>query len=253
MNLNSLVETIKTYLKDNNAEILMGMGIVTGITATGLAIYSTPEALTLIEERKKKTGKKQLTKWETFKVAGRCYIPTALATGASVSMLIGSGYISGKKTAAMATLYKMSESASKLYREKVIETIGQKKEEQVRDEVSKEELKRATITGNNIVVVGSGDVMCFDEMSRQVFKSDIETIKKAQNDFNRKMLAEMYLNVNEWYDMLNLEHVIFGNDIGWNTNTGFLDIYFTSDLKDGIPYLVLDMGANPPMIDYKKY
>lgn len=253
MKLDGIADAIKTYFKDNNAEILIGVGITAGISATGLAIYSTPEALIRIDEHKKKTKKVKLTKWETFKVAGKCYIPTMVATAFSISALVGSGYISGRKTAAMATLYKMSESAMGVYREKVIETIGQKKEEQVRDEVSKEQLKRATVTGNNIVVVGSGDVMCFDEMSRQVFKSDIETIKKAQNEFNRKMLSEMYLSVNEWYDMLHLDPVVFGDEIGWNTNTGFLDIYFTSDLKDGVPYLVLDMNTNPPMIDYKKY
>ena len=39
--------------------------------------------------------------------------------------------------------------------------------------------------------------------------------------------------------------MVFGDEIGWNTNIGFLDIYFTSDLKDGVPYLVLDMNTNP--------
>ena len=57
-----IADAIKTYFKDNNAEILIGVGITAGISATGLAIYSTPEALTRIDEHKKKTKKVKLNK-----------------------------------------------------------------------------------------------------------------------------------------------------------------------------------------------
>lgn len=248
MNWNGLAKSIESYLKKNSSEILIGLGITTGLTATVLAVKATPEAVRKIDAEKKK-----LTPVETVKLVWKGYIPAGIATVVSIGSILGASYISGRRTAALATLYSVSEAGAKLYREKVVEAIGEKKEEQVRDEVAKENLRRTVNSGNNVVVIGTGDILCFDQLSRQIFRSDMQTIRAAQNDFNRDMLDEMYLSLNRWYDMLDLKHIDYGDNVGWSKDRGFLDLDFTSELIDGVPYLVLDLNRQPPYIDYKKY
>lgn len=253
MNFNSLADSIKSYFKDHSSEVLVGLGITTGVTATVLAVAATPKAMADIDLHKKATGKKTLTKGETVKLVWKFYIPTAVSTVVSISSILGASYLSNRNSAALATMVSVSEAGAKLYREKVVETIGEKKEKQVRDEVAKENLRQTVNSGNKVVVIGTGDVLCFDQLSRQVFKSDMQTIRAAQNDFNRDMLDEMYLSLNRWYDMLDLKHIEYGDNVGWSKDRGFLDLEFTSELIDGVPYLVLDLNNQPPYIDYKKY
>ena len=95
-------------------------------------------------------------------------------------------------------------------------------------------------------VVEKGNTLCYDSISGRYFKSDIEKIKKAENELNKKMLNEMYLSLNEFYDELGLRPTSLGNELGWNIDDGLIDIHFSSQLsEDDQPCLVLDYCVAP--------
>ena len=104
-------------------------GIAGMITTTVLAVRSTPKALKLIEEKKKEEGVDKLTPAETVKTAWKCYIPAMVLGATSVGCLVGASRVSLRRNAALATAYKLSETALTEYREQVVETIGEKKEQ----------------------------------------------------------------------------------------------------------------------------
>lgn len=132
------------------------------------------------------------------------------------------------------------------YQKKVVETIGEKKEQTVRDAVAKERLEKNPVENKEVIVTAKGDTLCFDAVSGRYFKSDIDKLKKAENELNRQMRDEMYISLNDFYYEVGLEPIKLGDDLGWNIDNGYIDLRFSSQLAtDGTPCLVIDYGYGP--------
>ena len=253
-NLATIAKDIRKFASKRSPEILTGIGIAGMITTTILAVRATPKALELIEEKKEEESIDELSSFEVVKVAWKPYIPAMVTCVASTACLIGASSVNTKRNAALATAYKLSETALSEYREKVVETIGEKKERIVRDKVAEERVKKNPVSKNEVIVTGNGKTLCFDPISGRYFMCSIETIKKAENTLNKQMLHDIsgYVSLNEFYDELGLDHTSVGNDLGWNTNQ-LIDIDFSSQLNDnGEPSVVLDYLV-APKCDYYKF
>lgn len=256
-----LVKMTERVLKKNSPGVLTGVGIAGMITATILAVRATPKAMRLIDRERDRREKESgngavdpMTNIEVVKIAWKPYVPSVVTCAVSVGCLIGACSVSGKRNAALATAYQLSESAFKTYREKVVETIGEKKEGQVRDEVVKDQMQEAYKNPGAIIITGGGDTQCYDCLSKQKFTSSIETIRKIQNDFNFLINSRMYMSVDEFYDMLDLGHLPggVGEELGWSQNRGLMDIRFVPVLIEGIPCVGVDFSNEPPRYGFKE-
>jgi hypothetical protein len=241
--LTGLFGAAERFVRRNAPQILTGLGIAGFFSAIGMSISATPEAARKIEAKKKEMGVHTLSVIETVKVAGPCYIPAAIAAATSTACLIGANSVNGKKTAALATAYHLSETALSEYREKVIEKIGEKREGEIRDEVAKSRL-REVVGSSEIIIPGQGNIRCFDSVSEKLFFSDYDTILGARNDFNHRLNSEMYLSMNDFLYLLNVSYMPTGDDIGWNKNNP-MDISLVSELINKIPYLVIRHNVLP--------
>lgn len=253
-NLATIAKDIRKFASKRSPEILTGIGIAGMITTTILAVRATPKALELIEEQKEEESVDELSSFEVVKVAWKPYIPAMVTCIASTACLIGASSVNTKRNAALATAYKLSETALSEYRDKVVETIGEKKERIVRDKVAEERVKKNPVSKNEVIITGNGKTLCFDPISGRYFMCSIETIKKAENTLNKQMLHDIsgYVSLNEFYDELDLDHTSVGNDLGWNTNQ-LIDIDFSSQLNDnGEPSVVLDYLV-APKCDYYNF
>lgn len=253
-NLATIAKDIRKFASKRSPEILTGIGIAGMITTTILAVRATPKALELIEEQKEEESVDELSSFEVVKVAWKPYIPAIITCVASTACLIGASSVNTKRNAALATAYKLSETALSEYRDKVVETIGEKKERIVRDKVAEERVKKNPVSKNEVIITGNGKTLCFDPISGRYFMCSIETIKKAENTLNKQMLHDIsgYVSLNEFYDELGLDHTSVGNDLGWNTNQ-LIDIDFSSQLNDnGEPSVVLDYLV-APKCDYYNF
>ena len=95
--------------------------------------------------------------------------------------------------------------------------------------------------------------MCFDYMSGRYFESDIEAIRKAENELNKQMLHDLYgyASLNEFYDALGLDRVGMGDQLGWNVNH-LVDLSISSQISDdGRPCIVVGHD-NAPKYNYDK-
>ena len=126
-----LKDTRKAFVK-HSPEILTGVGIAGMITTTVLAVRATPKALRLIDA-KEYEEQRELTKFETIKTAWKPYVPAAVTGALSTACLIGASSVSLKRNAALAAAYTLSDTAFREYKEKVVETIGEKKEEMIQE------------------------------------------------------------------------------------------------------------------------
>lgn len=253
-NLATIAKDIRKFASKRSPEILTGIGIAGMITTTILSVRATPKALKLIEEQKEEESVDELSSFEVVKVAWKPYIPAMVTCIASTACLIGASSVNTKRNAALATAYKLSETALSEYRDKVVETIGEKKERIVRDKVAEERVKKNPVSKNEVIVTGNGKTLCFDPISGRYFMCSIETIKRAENELNKQMLHDIsgYVSLNEFYDELGLDHTSVGDDLGWNTDQ-LIDINFSSQLNDnGEPSVVLDYLV-APKYDYYKF
>lgn len=256
LNVSKLCKDAKVMVSKRSPEILTGLGIAGMISTTVLAVQATPKALDLIaraEDKKFDNGHgNKLTVSEKMKVAWKPYIPAAITGIASISCIIGASSVHAKRNAAIAAAYNLSQTALTEYKEKVVETIGEKKEQAIKDKIAKDKIKKDPVSKSEVIVTGKGNTLCYDAFNSRYFYSDIDQIKRAINELNRIMLNQMYVSLNDFYDELNLKHSGNGDELGWKLDDGFIEVDFSSQLSDdGRPCLVIEYMV-APRYDYSK-
>lgn len=241
----NLAKSVRRSLKKHSPEILTGIGIAGMIAATITAVKATPKALQLIDAQEIKDGER-LSALEVVKTTWKCYIPAAVTGSLSVACLIGASSVNMRRNAALATAYTISETALKEYKEKAIEVVGAKKEQAIRDAVDKDHIEKNPVSSKEVIVTNLGETLCLDVLSGRYFKSDIEKLRRAANELNRRMLDEMFISLNDFYYEIGLDNIALGEDLGWNVDKGFIDLSFSSQLaENGIPCLVIRYEIAP--------
>ena len=252
--LTPLLQSARTMASKHTPEILFAFGLTGMITTTIVAVRATPKALQLIEDAKAAGGysdDEPMPKIAIVKSCWKCYAPAFLIGAVSVACLIGSNSVSVRRNAALTAAYKLSEKALVEYREKTLETVGEKKEQAIREKVAESQLERNPVSKNEIIIAKKGDTLCYDTLSSRYFKSDIDLLKRAQNDLNERIFNGMYggVSLNEFYDEIGLPHMGVGDDLGWNTSNK-IDLDLDACLADdGTPCIVVG-HHNAPTYGY---
>lgn len=259
-NLAKFVKTIKVALVKRSPEILTGIGITGMISTTVLAVRATPKAMRILDDH---TGynhdgvMEKPTKKEAVKLTWKCYIPTAVTGGLSVVCLVGASTVSTKRNTVLATAYTLSESVLRDYQEKVIEVIGEKKEQGIRDAIAKDKIDSNPVANQSIIITSKGETLCYDMISGRYFKCDIDRLKKIENELNHKILAEDYIALNDLYFEIGLPPISMGESLGWNVSDSAIgkcpiELYFSSQLTpDSTPCLVVNFRIEPRQDYYK--
>lgn len=254
INFKETARCFKGILQEHTPEILMGVGIAGMITTTVLAVRATPKALDFIAAREEELNISKLSITDMVKVAWKPYIPCVITGAISIGCVLGANSVNFRRNAALATAYKLSETAFAEYKDAVVETIGEKKEELVRHKISENRLKQNPVSKNEVIVAGDGGAtLCYDALSGRYFKSTIQKIESARNKVNEQMLGDNYVSLNEFYERLDLEPTKIGDELGWNIfSDGLVEVRFDyQGAEDGTPCLVLDYNVSPRYGYYK--
>ena len=261
-NITKFMKSAQTAITKHSPEILTGIGIAGMVTTTVLAVKATPKVLSIIEDMERIDSQTceivKPTKLECVKATWKCYIPAAVTGVASIACLVGASSVNARRNAALAAAYNLSTAALSEYKEKVIETIGEKKEKTVRDKVAGEQIKKNPVNNSSVFITEKGKTLCLEPISGRYFKSDINEIKKAQNTVNQTILTDPFnsgASLNDFYDELGHPHTDMGDTLGWNVESGLIDFYISAQMADeeseyeGTPCIVLDY-TNPPTYDF---
>lgn len=252
-NLKEVARNVKKSTSRHSPQILTGIGIAGVITTTVLAVKATPKAIRLLEAEEEEKQEK-LTPMEVVKTTWKCYIPTVVSMSTSIACLIFANSVHTKRNTALAAAYKLSETALIEYKNKVVETIGEKKEKTIREKISEDRVKNNPPQQNNIVITGRGSDICLEPVSMRYFYSDANSLKTIENELNAKMLHDIngYISLNDLYDELGLEHSAIGYDLGWNAYN-LLEIDFDPVFTpDGRPCAAL-IFTTGPKYDYMNF
>lgn len=235
--------------KKYSPQILIGVGIIGVVSATVLACRATVKAVPVmdamheeilemheakqsalnadVEKFDEKTYQKDLLKVyvKNSLVFVKLYAP-AIGIGAlSVAALIGSHGIMTKRNAALLAAYKGAEEAFNAYRLRVIEAVGDEKEN---------EIFRGT--KEEVVVLDDGphrihrDSVHPTQYDRFFDETNVNWVKNAEINLyfltmqqryaNDKLRTQGHLFLNEVYDMLGIPRSKEGNIVGWIWSKG---------------------------------
>jgi hypothetical protein len=249
MQTDRFISVISRALKDNAPSILSGIAI-TGVIGTAvLAVRATPKALAeleVLEDVDPPTVKEKVA------VTWKLYIPAALTGAATIACIVGVNAIGARRNVALVGAYTLVDTAFRDYKEKVLEEIGPNKEQKVREAVAQERIESNPASTAQVLITRGGEMLCFDSFTGRYFMSDIEAIRKAMNDVNASIFANMYAPHNEFYELLGLEQVVVGDEVGWSIDNR-MELTFSSHLSDdGRPCLAVNY-VRLPRADYGKY
>ena len=108
---------------------------------------------------------------------------------------------------ALATSYAILAESADIYRRKVVERIGEHKEDEVRGAIAQDEFAKDA-DRNDIQVVNTqgGSYLFKDQITKQYFRADADFVRKMQNRVNEfYKQGENFVTVSEWYSYLGLE------------------------------------------------
>ena len=240
----------------NSAEILTGFGlagvVLTGVTS-GRARLKADDILMQVEADIENnaainnTEVYQLTFQDKFKLTWWCYaLPVGIGV-ATIGCILGSHHIQGKKLAALAGAYTITDSMFKEYKEKIREKLGDKKIDEAEHAINQDKMSQFTSVDSDIFATNHGDVLCYDVWSGMKFYSNAEAIRQAVHQVNAMMLDDVYIDLNAFYQELGLDGTVEGDETGWNALVDkSIRVKLDSCLdKEKIPCLTLELIPHP--------
>lgn len=207
---------LRKLISDNLPLILTSVAVTGVVSTTVLAVKATPAAIRDIQEAQSELL--EISKLDIVKLTWHHYIPAALIGGATIASIVGVQSINMKRQAALVGLWSLTDRAFLEYKAKVIETLGEKKEQKIVDEIVEERMQNADNFNKEIIVTGQGTHRFKDTISGRYFEGDLESVRSAVNDINFQCINEMYASVNDFYRLLGLPPTAYGEESGWRAD-----------------------------------
>lgn len=228
------------YVKKNLPTILTVSGAIGVVTTSVAAIKGNKKYEQLMSEQE------SFTTQEYAKVCIEAYALPVLSGLATISCIVGANRISVNREAALTGAYLFLDNKYKQYRTKVIETIDEDKDKEIIRSIAEDELERYDIQHSY-----DGDVnLYYDPISNQYFEMTEADLLRAEYATNRYMMEHKIVELNRFYERLNIDQSDFGSVLGWCTKD--------YNHKDGVDWIeiehvpmVLDDGLVCYMLGYQ--
>ena len=240
-------------LKRASPTILAVFGSAGVVATTILAVQATPKATKLIDAKKEEKGEK-LTILETIQASGMTYAPTALVGIATIACIFGSNALNKRSQASMASAYALLQQSYRQYRTAAGEVYGEDADEKIKAQVAKDVyISSDGETYDPAIDKSSAQVLFYDVFSERYFNSTLAAVLNAEMHLNRNLVLGLGMSANDFYDLLGLDHIDGGDDVGWYLyggeemdGYGWLDFnnQFTT-LDDGLECYIISTSFLP--------
>lgn len=259
--LKEAANVVTLFASEHRTSLMIGGGIAGMVIAGVTAVRVTPKASMLLEERRcskhdayleNTEANPQLTIKDYIQVMWKYYLPPIALATVSAGAIIFAHKVDRKENAALAAAYAISESRLKEYSEKVLETVGEKKEKEVRNAIDKDRVNNNQPVDGEIISTGQGDTLCMDAWNGRYFYSDIEVLRRAAVDLSRAVLNDETVTLNDFYDRIDLPQTKNGDFFAWEIGNHheMIELSFSSQLDfKKRPVLVMDFKFAPTYYD----
>lgn len=238
--------------------ILTSVAVVGSITTAyfaGKASFEAADIIRLKEGEDEARGIRLGTPNEVMKqrleLVWRLYVPTMLMGTATVVCIIGANRVGARRAAGLAAAATITERALEQYKAKVVETIGERKEQQISDAVIQDRVN-ATYNDDLVIYGDSEGELCVDKFSGHFFRSTREKIHSHINDFNYMLNRNGYGSLADLYEFFGLPSIEYADQLGWDLNSeGLLEVKIDAAVAPGgKPCLTMEFKGRPrPNLD----
>lgn len=257
--LANLQKKVTDLIQDNASAILTAGGVVGTVTTavlTGRATFKAAELIASTENEASIIASREKHEPVDVKFDSKqkvmlvwpLYIPPVLTGGATIASTIMANRMSAQRAAALAAAYGMSQKQLDEYKHKIEEKLGVKKAETIRDEIQQDRVNNNP--PQNIVIIGNGEVLCYDAYSGRYFKSTVEYIRRAEVVVQKEILNGNECSLSVFYDELDLPQIGVASEVGWNINHPISVVISTVLSPDEQPCLAIEF-AELPIMDYR--
>lgn len=248
MNLHDLVSNTVNGIKNNSPAILTGLSVV-GTVAVGYlsarAGYRAGYDTALEDTERGAIGQPLVTPKELVQTQWKQFIPATFIGATAIACTVGAQGINSRRQAAIFSAFTISERALTEYRDRQTDTkAGQNRDEKIRTDAVTERIADKDLS--EIVLLNDNDCICYDVHSDRTFISNMEKIRKAENDVARQCITDDNASLNDLYSKLGLKRIANGDDLGWN-NDYPLEIQYTSVLHNNRPVLAIEFRIAPKL------
>lgn len=245
-----MIKKLPKHLKASSPMIMSCIGIVGVVATAATAVQATPKALRLIEDATEEKGE-SLTKLETIRVAGPCYIPSVLIGFGTIASIAGANILNGRKQAALTSSYIFLDRSFKEYRKKVDELFGENADKFVESAVVHDRYEESEFTPK-------GEKLIFyEEHYGKFFERTMLEVQDAEYLLNRKLATDGEASLNDFFDFLGLPEMEIGDSLGWSQqlicdffNPAWIDFeHELTTMDDGMECYIIHISI-PPTSDY---
>lgn len=257
------INKAKFLLEHHSTTILTGVGVGGTVATAVLTGRASFKAARLIDnEYKVKTeawreGETHLppevmTKPQIVKLVWKFYLPPAAAGVLTVTSIVVANKISSKKIAALAVAGGISERALQEYKDKVVEKLGERQDQKIRDDVAQDRINKHPLDSREVILAGTGEVLCYDMLTGRYFQSTVEDIKRAENHINSEILNHLGASLAEFHDEIGLPATPYTDSVGWG-GTDLVKVHFSTVMTpDNRPCIAIDFDR-PPVPEYSRH
>lgn len=253
MTWSSIVGRTSKTLTDNSPAILTGLavaGTVVTVYLTGRASFKA--AAILEKERGERIINQgdagfgvQIDPKEKVHLVWKEYIPAASTLLATLVFVVGANRIGARRAAGLAAAYALSERTYDAYKDKIVEKLGERKEQAFRDEIAQDRITQNPPSVNLLAYEETGSVLCCDLFTGRYLLSDMESLRRAENDINYMVMHNYYASLSDFYDRIGLERTSMSDDFGWNADK-MMELEFSHALTpSGKPCLTFNFRVAP--------
>lgn len=237
---------------DNSPSILTSLGVVGAVTTvylTGKASFEAADLIRLKEAGDEARGIHIEDPREVLKqrllLVWSLYVPAAMTGTATMACIIGANRVGTRRAAGLAAVASITERSFEEYRKKVVEKIGEKKEELVRADIIQDRVNATWDDGIEVHGKTGGEI-CYDKYSDRYVWSTEEGIRGATNELNRIVVQQGYATAADFYDILEMPAPAWSHSVGWTSAESLMDIRFSSVLTpSGKPVKAFEFSAEP--------
>ena len=256
------IHKIKFLLENHSTTILTGVGVGGTVATSVLTGRASFKAARMIDNEQEvrligwREGEfdeppSEMSKTQMVKLTWMLFLPPVAAGVTTITAIVVANRISSTKIAALAVAGGISERALQEYKDKVVEKLGERQDQKVRDEIAQDRINNHPVGSQEVILAGTGEVLCYDMLTGRYFQSTVEEIKSAENEINHEMLNSMGVSLAEFHDKVGLPSTPYTDSVGWQ-GPDLIHVQFSTVMsEDKRPCIAVDFDR-PPKLEWSK-
>ena len=178
--------------KEHAPSILVGAGVVGfGLTCwfVGEAAVKADTAIERVAEETER-NKNDISLKEKLKISAPYYWKAGISGGLSVGCVLVAHKVNLTRISSLGTMYMLAKNELKEVTDKIVETDGQKKMDEINHKIANEVREKTVVDSDDVYDTGTGDILIIDKYMHKQFRGSASLINNALTEMNTRLMVD---------------------------------------------------------------